>query len=164
VEGADVVVNDVTPRPHRENRSDWRGLPDVVREIESLGCRLVARTADVTHAGQVDDMLRQSVEHFGHIDIIVNNAGALAGRDRAPVVELEVEQWDRIQRVNVKGTFLCSRAAARHMIDRGQGGKIINISSAVGQRGMARYAAYCASKFAVIDFRPVTRLRTCATT
>ena len=56
-------------------------------------------------------MLRQSVEHFGHIDIIVNNTGALAGRDRAPVVELEEEQWNRIQRVNVKGTFLCSRAA-----------------------------------------------------
>ena len=111
MEGADIVVNDITPRPHRENRPDWSGLSDVVREIEALGCRSVARTSDVTHAGQVDDMLRQSVEHFGHIDIIVNNTGALAGRDRAPVVELEEEQWNRIQRVNVKGTFLCSRAA-----------------------------------------------------
>lgn len=151
-EGADVVVSDIAPRPHRENRSGWNGLPDVVREIEAMGRRSVALTADVTHARQVDDMVRQSVEHFGQIDILVNNAGALAGRDRVPVVELEEEQWDRIQTVNVKGTFLCSQAAARHMIERGRGGKIINMSSVAGKRGAARYAAYCASKFAVVGF------------
>lgn len=57
-----------------------------------------------------------------------------------------------MQRVNVKGTFLCCRAAAREMIRRGQGGKIINMSSTSGKRGVARFAAYCASKFAVVGF------------
>jgi len=81
---------------------------------------------------------------------LVNNAGAPAGSDRVPLVDLEEEDWDMVHRVNVKGTFLCCRAIARHMIDKNQGGKIINISSLAGKRGIARYAAYCSSKFAVI--------------
>ena len=68
------------------------------------------------------------------------------------MVELEEEAFDIVQRVNVKGTFLCSRAAARAMISRGEGGRIINISSTAGKKGVARYAAYCASKFAVRGF------------
>ena len=94
-------------------------------------------------------MVQQALDHFGQIDILVNNAGALAGRDRVPVVELEEVEWDRIQNVNAKGTFLCCRAVAKAMIAAGQGGKIINLSSVAGQKGIARYAAYCASKFAV---------------
>jgi NAD(P)-dependent dehydrogenase (short-subunit alcohol dehydrogenase family) len=69
-----------------------------------------------------------------------------------PVVELDEKVWDLVQRVNVKGTFLCCRAAARAMIKRGQGGKIINMSSISGKKGVARFAAYCASKFAVRGF------------
>ena len=68
------------------------------------------------------------------------------------VVELEEEAFDEVMRVNVRGTYLVSRAVARHMTTRGGGGKIINISSGAGKRGIARYAAYCASKFAVIGF------------
>ena len=68
------------------------------------------------------------------------------------MVELEEEAFDLIQRVNVKGTFLCARAVARHMIARGGGGRIINISSTSGKHGVARFAAYCASKFAVRGF------------
>ena len=80
---------------------------------------------------------------------MVINAGAPAGSDRVPLVDLEEEDWDMVHRVNVKGTFLCCRAIARHMIDKNQGGKIINISSLAGKRGIARYAAYCSSKFAL---------------
>jgi NAD(P)-dependent dehydrogenase (short-subunit alcohol dehydrogenase family) len=108
--------------------------------------------ADVSNAEQVDEMVAQTLDTFGQVDILVNNAGALAGRDRVPVVELEEDAWDYVQNVNVKGTFLCCRAVARAMIERGQGGKIINISSTAGKRGVARYAAYCASKFAVRGF------------
>jgi NAD(P)-dependent dehydrogenase (short-subunit alcohol dehydrogenase family) len=97
-------------------------------------------------------MVRRGLDHFGQIDILVNNAGAPAGRDRVPVVDLAPEDWDLIQNVNVKGTYLCCRAVARTMIERGQGGKMINISSTAGKRGVARYAAYCASKFAVRGF------------
>jgi NAD(P)-dependent dehydrogenase (short-subunit alcohol dehydrogenase family) len=97
-------------------------------------------------------MVQQALSRFGHIDILVNNAGSRPGKDRVPVVDLEEDAFDEVQRVNVKGTFLCSQAVAREMISRGQGGKIIIISSVAGKRGVARYAAYCASKFALVGF------------
>ena len=148
--GADIVVNDVVVK--RPGPPDWAGLPDVVREIEALGRQALSIVADVSDAQQVDRMVNKTLERFGQIDILVNNAGALAGRDRVPVVDLEEDAWDLVQSVNVKGTFLCCRAVARAMVARGQGGRIINMSSVSGQKGVARYAAYCASKFAVRGF------------
>lgn len=149
-EGAYVVINDIAAR--RKDEDQWGGLPALAGEIEGLGRQALPIVADVANAEQVDAMVQRAVQHFGQVDILVNNAAALAGRDRVPVVELAEEEWDRIQNVNVKGVFLCSRAVARTMIERGKGGKIINISSTSGKRGVARFAAYCASKFAVRGF------------
>ncbi len=151
-EGANVVVNDIVSNPHAASESQWQGVPDVISEIEALGRQAMGIVADISDAAQVDDMVRQAIDRFGRVDILINNAGSPPGRDRVPVVELEEDAWDLVQRVNVKGTFLCSRAVAREMIKRGDGGKIIIISSGAGKRGMARYAAYCASKFALIGF------------
>jgi NAD(P)-dependent dehydrogenase (short-subunit alcohol dehydrogenase family) len=151
-EGADVVVNDVAQNPYADRQSGWGGVPDVVREIESLGRQAIGITTDVTDSYQVAGMVRRAMDRFGHIDILVNNAGSRPGRDRVPVVDLEEDDWDLVQRVNVKGTFLCSRAVAREMIGQERGGKIIVISSSAGKRGRARFAAYCASKFALIGF------------
>ena len=151
-EGADVAVNDVTEHPYGADQADWQGLPDVVREIEAMGQRAISVVADVTDAAQVKEMVDKTVAHFGKIDILVNNAGTMAGKDRVPVVDLAEEDWDRVQGVNVKGVFLCSQAVARHLITQGTGGKIINMSSVTGKRGSARFAAYSASKFAVIGF------------
>ncbi len=151
-EGADVVVNDVASRPYSDSPTGWGGLPDVVKEIEALGRQGLGIVADVTDNSQVEDMVRQIVERFGHIDILVNNAGSRPGKDRVAVVDLEEEAWDLVQRVNVKGTFLCSRAVARQMIPQDRGGKMIVISSSAGKRGHARFAAYCSSKFALIGF------------
>ena len=151
-EGADVAVNDMTEHPYAADQPDWQGLPDVVCEIEAMGQRAISVVADVTDAEQVKGMVDQTVAHFGKIDILVNNAGTIAGKDRVPVVDLAEEDWDRVQRVNVKGVFLCSQAVARHLIAQGTGGKIINMSSVTGKRGSARFAAYSASKFAVIGF------------
>ena len=146
-EGADVAVNDLS-----EEEGLRSGLPTVVHEIEALGSRSLAVYADVARANQVERMVAHTLERFGRIDILVNNAGAPAGRDRVPVVDLEEEAFDLVQRVNVKGVFLCCQAVARHMVQRGGGGTIINISSTAGKHGVARYAAYCASKFAVRGF------------
>ena len=151
-EGADVAVNDIIEHPYAADQADWHGLPDVVREIEAMGRRALGVVADVSDAEQVRKMVDDTVAHFGKIDILVNNAGTIAGKDRVPVVDLTEEDWDRVQRVNVKGVFLCSQAVARHLIAQGTGGKIINISSVTGKRGSARFAAYSASKFAVIGF------------
>ena len=151
-EGADVAVNDITEHPYAADQADWQGLPDVIREIEAMGQRAISVVADVADAEQVKEMVDQTVAHFGKIDILVNNAGTIAGKDRVPVVDLAEEDWDRVQRVNVKGVFLCSQAVARHLITQGTGGKIINMSSVTGKRGSARFSAYSASKFAVIGF------------
>ena len=151
-EGADVAVNDITEHPYTENQADWQGLPDLVSEIEAMGQRATSVVADVGDGEQVRKMVDQTVAHFGKIDILVNNAGTIAGKDRVPVVDLAEADWDRVQRVNVKGVFLCSQAVARHLIAQGTGGKIINMSSVTGKRGSARFAAYSASKFAVIGF------------
>jgi NAD(P)-dependent dehydrogenase (short-subunit alcohol dehydrogenase family) len=147
-EGADAVVSDLRDQPIE----NWGGLSAVADEIEAMSRRCIAVTADVTDAEQVDRLVASALEALGHIDILVNNAGAIAGPDRVPVVDLDEEIWDHVLRVNAKGPFLCSRAVARQMIQQGSGGKIINMSSTSGQQGRARFAAYCASKFAVLGF------------
>jgi len=157
-EGADVVVNDHVQCPYADRGSGWNGLADVVREIEGLGRRGGKIVADITDRGQVERMVGQVIERFGGLDILVNNAGSRPGRDRVPVVELDEEVWDYVQRVNGKGTFLCSQAAARAMIEAKRGGKIINMSSASGKLGYARTAAYCASKFAIVGLTQVLAL------
>ena len=155
-EGADVVVTDIPQsvdaiRPE-DRLEGWEGLPSVVREIEAEGRQALGLFSDVSDSGQVDEMVAEVLARFGHIDILVNNAGSRPGRDRVPVVELEEDAFDEVMRVNVRGTYLCSRAVARHMVARNQGGKIIIISSGAGKRGIARYAVYCASKFALVGF------------
>ena len=159
-EGADVVVTDVTQSLDAIRTEDrlegWEGLPSVVKEIEAEGRRSLGIFSDVSDSAQVDDMVGQVLERFGKIDILVNNAGSRPGRDRVPVVELEEDAFDEVMRVNVRGTYLCSRAVSRHMVERHSngngGGKIITISSGAGKRGIARYAVYCASKFALVGF------------
>ena len=155
-EGADVVVTDIERseeaiRPE-DRQAGWRGLPSVVSEIEALGRQSLGLFSDVSDSSQVADMMNRTLERFGRIDILVNNAGSRPGRDRVLVVELEEDAFDEVMRVNVRGTYLCSQAVARHMIARGGGGKIIIISSGAGKKGIAKYAVYCASKFALIGF------------
>lgn len=146
-EGAHVVISDI--RESNGPDAPWRGMPDVIREIESMGSRAIGIAADISDARQVQALFDGAARQMGRLDIVVNNAAAQAGADRVPVVELDETQWDRVHQINCKGTFLCCQAAARVMIPQGRG-RIINIASTLGKMGMARYAAYSASKFAVI--------------
>ncbi len=147
-EGADVVVNDISD----QGRGSWGGMPAVVDEINALGRKAIGVTGSVSDSNDVGSMVETALGEFGRIDILVNNAGALAGPDRVPVVELEESDFDRVIDVNLKGVFLMSQAVARHMLSREPGGKIINISSTAGRKGVPRFAAYCSSKFGVIGF------------
>lgn len=151
-EGAHVVVNDVVGNPYPGRSSAWEGAASVVREIEQLERKSISVIADISDAGQVDDMVSRAIETLGRIDILVTNAGSRPGADRVPVVDLEEEAWDTVYNVNLKGTFLCCRAVARHMLAREPGGKIITMASTSGKRGSAYFSAYCASKFGVIGF------------
>jgi NAD(P)-dependent dehydrogenase (short-subunit alcohol dehydrogenase family) len=103
---------------------------------------------DVTRQDSIDAGVAQAVEMMGHIDILVNNAGVY---DLAPITEITRESYDRLFTVNVAGTLFTLQAVARHMIDRGQGGKIINMASQAGRRGEPLGAVYCATKAAVIS-------------
>lgn len=136
-EGAAVVVADV----------DAARAQAVAAEIESAGGRSLAHMVDVSDSAAVDGLADASVERFRAIDILVNNAGTAA---RAPVAEMTDEQWDRVVAVNLRGTFLCSRAVLRYMIPR-RSGKIVNTASGLGLRGSPGGAVYGATKAAIIN-------------
>lgn len=151
-EGADVIVSDLVANPYPGDSSEWDGLPSVVSEIEAAGRNAEAILADVSKSDQVENLVQRSIDRFGQIDILVNGAGSLPGKDRVLVVDMEEEAWDKEMNVNAKGVFLMCRGVARHMIERGEGGKIINIASTSGKIGRKRFSAYCASKAAIIRF------------
>lgn len=137
-EGADVAVSDL-------NIDNARA---VTGEIEALGQSSIAIKADVSNSADVGAMVAQVISEFGSLDILVNNAGVISV---VPVIELEEAEWDRVMNVNSKGVFLCSKAAAPHMIERKKG-SIINVASVAGKMGSATMSVYAASKFSVIGF------------
>lgn len=155
-EGADVVVSSkhrpIDESPDWERSSGWLGLESVVREIEASGSQGLALVADVANSREVNEMVRAAVERFGKIDILVNNAGVTAGAlgRRCPAIELDETVWERTLAVNLTGPFLCSKAVARVMIERGKGGKIINIASDMAKMGRIGSAAYGASKHGLL--------------
>ena len=146
-EGADLAVNDITANPKKS--ATWDGLHSLVKDIRGLGRNAKAFEADISNSHQVDQLIKDIIQEFGHIDILVNNAGSAAGPDRVPIIELDEETWDKVQSINIKGTFLCCRAVAKELVKQGNGGKIINMSSTQGLKGSPRFGAYSASKFAV---------------
>lgn len=117
------------------------------REIERAGGQALPVQADVANEEDSRRYMEDTLRAFGRVDIMVNNAGTIMIE---PLIETSVEGWSRVFEVNVKGTFLGCREAARQMIDQGEGGRIINGSSGAGRRGAALISAYAASKFAVI--------------
>ena len=137
--GADVVVASRNPA----------NLERVAEEIRALGKRSLAIPTDVTIAEQVRNMVRQTVDKFGRIDILVNNSGITR---RALIVDVTEKEWDEIIATNLKAVFLCTQAVAKYMIGQ-KYGKIINISSTGGVQSMRpALACYSASKAAVIQF------------
>jgi NAD(P)-dependent dehydrogenase (short-subunit alcohol dehydrogenase family) len=155
-EGADLVLVDVAATGLRVSAStrpgDWRGIDAVAEEIRKRGRRALTALGDVRSAVQVAAVVARAIAEFGRIDVLVNNAGAPGSLDRTLVVDLMEDAWDTVLDTNLKGTFLCSQAVARTMLERGVRGRIISMSSQWGKKGGARRAAYCASKFGIIGF------------
>jgi NAD(P)-dependent dehydrogenase (short-subunit alcohol dehydrogenase family) len=121
----------------------------------AAGINGLAVNLDVTDPLSVQQAVDAVAGKFSRIDILVNNAGILRPHR---IVDFPFEDWERIFRVNVHGTFLCSQAVARQMIRQGGGGSIINLSSASGKKADREESAYCASKSAVIGFTRVLAL------
>jgi NAD(P)-dependent dehydrogenase (short-subunit alcohol dehydrogenase family) len=137
-QGAKVAVNGT-----KENLCH-----NVVEEVDTAGGEGVAVPGDISNSEVVRGCFKKILNDFGHLDILVNNAGIIYVED---CIDTTDQQWDRTMAVNCRGVFLCSREAARHMVER-KSGKIINISSQLGKSGVAKYTHYCASKFAVVGF------------
>jgi len=155
--GADVVATDVaTGGTRNENeegleeiRLGWKGLESLAGEIEGLGRHALTLVGDVSLAADAERFVAEALARFGHVDVLVNNAAAPHGADRRLLWEVPEEAWDLVIDVNLKGTFLMSRAVIPHMIGRGSG-RIVNMASVSGKRGTPRRGAYTASKFGVI--------------
>lgn len=134
-EGASVILN---------GRSAERG-EQTLRELQA-GDRAVFRQGDVTRQEDVESFVDFTVEHFGRVDVLVNNAGG--ARDLQPLVDLSDEEWELILRWNLHATFWGTRRALRYMIPQ-KSGRIINMSSVEGKHGKPVMTAYVAAKHAV---------------
>lgn len=121
-------------------------LEALVAEIEEQGGRALAVPGDVGLSQDVETLFATAMETFGRVDILVNNAGIT--RDGL-LMRMKDEDWDAVMNTNLKGAFFCSRAAAKIM-SKQRSGRIINISSVVGEMGNAGQSNYCASKAGLI--------------
>ncbi len=134
-EGATVAIADIN-------------LERATETAQALGAAAYAVQMDVTSQTSIDAAIRTVEEKTGGLDILINNAALF---DLAPIVEITRESFDRLYAINVAGTLFTLQAAAKSMIARGKGGKIINMASQAGRRGEALVAVYCSTKAAVIS-------------
>lgn len=140
-EGAKVVIADINLSP----------AGALVNTLEKEGKEVLAIKTDVSSVMDVEEMVKATIERFGRIDILINNA-AIYMRPKAPeapVYEVKPEDWNRVIAVNLTGVFLCSRAVFPYMMKQG-GGKIINITSSLAFSGRPNLSHYVASKGGVI--------------
>jgi glucose 1-dehydrogenase len=146
-EGATVVVSDVRPDP----REGGENTEDLIAAAGGLCARI---DADVSRWEDVDRLVSATVERFGRLDVMVNNA-AIAGAASKPLLETTESDWDAIMAVNLRGVFLCCKRAVGEMLEQppiGEvRGRVINISSQHGMVGAPGHVAYCVSKGGVIN-------------
>jgi 3-oxoacyl-[acyl-carrier protein] reductase len=138
--GADIVLNDIAAASE--------SLESAATEIRALNRQVMSVTADVSLKDDVNRMVEAAANAFGHIDIMVNNAGVT--RDQL-LMRMTDEEWDTVLNIDLKSAFLCTRAVVRHML-RQRSGRIISIASVVGIIGNASQTNYSAAKAGIIGF------------
>ncbi|SAL61993.1 L-iditol 2-dehydrogenase [Caballeronia telluris] len=136
-EGAKVVVVDV------------KDAGELAQRFTATADRVLALRADVTKREDIQRIVESTVERFGGVDILFNNAALF---DMRPILDESWDVYDRLFAVNVKGMFFLMQTVARRLVEQGRGGKIINMSSQAGRRGEALVSHYCATKAAVISY------------
>ncbi|CAF1166807.1 unnamed protein product [Rotaria sordida] len=137
-DGLNVAVNDI--------KRSSSGLNKVHQEIEKMGQKSVAITADVSVDKEVETMMQNAAKELGSLDVVVANAGIAQVK---PIVDITTEDWDKIFAVNTRGVFLCYKEAAKVMIAQGTGGKIIGACSIAGYTSGPMVSHYAASKWGV---------------
>lgn len=145
--GADVVVTEL---PGREEDAE-----ETADQVRAAGRRAMVAPLDVTEQASIHVLVDRVLDEWGRIDILVNNAGM---NIRQSAVDVTEDAWNQIIDTNLKGVFFCSQAVGRHMVARGGGGKIINVSSQLGVVGQGQRVAYCASKAGVVNVTRVLAL------
>ncbi|MBE3090701.1 MAG: 3-oxoacyl-[acyl-carrier-protein] reductase [Candidatus Atribacteria bacterium] len=136
--GANIVVNDILPKNE---------IDKTLAEIKKSGNIAIGIKADITVFDEVNRMMKEIINKFGKIDILVNNAGIT--RDSL-LIRMKEEDWDAVIRINLKGTFNCSKAVAKYMMRQKSTDKIVNISSVIGLIGNIGQVNYAASKAGII--------------
>jgi 3-oxoacyl-[acyl-carrier protein] reductase/meso-butanediol dehydrogenase/(S,S)-butanediol dehydrogenase/diacetyl reductase len=153
-QGAQVAITDLRrpadDLPPGEVRAEWQSIDSVAEEVRSLGGNALPVYADLSNADAIEGLVAETVNHYGRLDILVNNARAIIGRDKVPVTELDEDVWQHFLAINTTAVFLCTKYAGREMVRLGNGGRVVNIASNAGKQASADGAAYSASKFAVI--------------
>ncbi len=137
--GAKVVLADI----------DESGMAESQQRFDPSKTDSITVMTDVSNEADVENLMQSTLKKFGQLDILVNDAGIYP---TTAVVDMPTEQWDRVIAVNLRGVFLCSRAAARIMVSQGTGGRIISMASGAGTQGRSGKSHYCASKAGVILF------------
>ena len=150
-EGCNIVISDIGISQGIHFSAEHIGSTDEMNEItedvKKLGVGAISVPCDVRKEDQVKNLVQKTVDQFGQVDIMVNNAGV--GYIMEPFTEFKSESWDAVLDVNLKGAFLCSKHAAIHMKDQGSG-VIINIASQAAKSGFPFAAAYTASKHGLV--------------
>jgi 3-oxoacyl-[acyl-carrier protein] reductase len=158
-DGVTVVVTDVEPigaanagqQDRYASGDGWRGVDSLVEQLVAAGHRAHAVLGDISVEADAERMVAEAVAFGGRLDILVNNAAAPQGADRADIEAYGVDVWDRLLDVNLRGTYLMCRAAVPHMRTNGYG-RIVNISSMAGIDSLPHSTAYSASKAGILGF------------
>lgn len=138
-DGANCVVSDVTVRGEAE---------EVAEELRGRGAQVAAITCDVADPAQCTALIEQAATRFGGVDVMINNAGI--GFMMKPLLDVDPADWAKVIAVNLSGAFYCTQAAARHMVKRAKGGRIVNIASQAAKTGFPHLPAYVSSKHGMI--------------
>jgi 3-oxoacyl-[acyl-carrier protein] reductase len=151
--GCDVVAvgsgRDPASFPDDEKAAGWRDVESVADEVRVMGRRALALRGDIANEQDVLGLRDAVVGELGRVDIVINNASVAIGQDRVPLVDLDRAVWQRLLDVNLTGSFLMSKHFGALLVEQGDGGSIVNISSAAGKTLPPNAGAYAASKSAL---------------
>lgn len=155
-EGASVTVTgtgrDPNTFPLDEREASWRDVDSVAAEVEEMGAGSLPMVVDVSRAEDVQRMVDSTVERFGRVDFLVNNAAAPRMAAWAPLTELSTEAWQKVFDIKVTGTFLCTRAVSELLVRQGSGGSIVNVISIEAKISRDNDVAYATASGALYTF------------